>query len=124
MQFVKVTTLPEDFPEAHSAVNNLRLEYVVAVEGVVRSRPSDAVNENMKTGFIEVYYRVLLGCIAMLNHMLELLGYEEKKIFLCFAFILVWPATLRSCLRDVAYFSSISTIQFSYVVTFRNMLMT
>ncbi|KAL9415375.1 hypothetical protein AB3S75_043629 [Citrus x aurantiifolia] len=51
---VQVTTLPEDFPEAHSTANNLRLEYVVAVEGVVRSRPSEAVNENMKTGFIEV----------------------------------------------------------------------
>ncbi|KAH9655460.1 Aspartate--tRNA ligase [Citrus sinensis] len=51
---VQVTTLPEDFPEAHSTANNLRLEYVVSVEGVVRSRPSEAVNENMKTGFIEV----------------------------------------------------------------------
>lgn len=29
---------------------------MVAVEGVVRSRPSEAVNENMKTGFIEVHY--------------------------------------------------------------------
>lgn len=56
VKFVKVTTLPEDFPEAHSTANNLRLEYVVAVEGVVRSRPSEAVNENMKTGFIEVCY--------------------------------------------------------------------
>lgn len=51
---VQVTTLPEEFPEAHSTANNLRLEYVVAVEGVVRSRPIEAVNENMKTGFIEV----------------------------------------------------------------------
>ncbi|KAJ4716090.1 Aspartate--tRNA ligase [Melia azedarach] len=51
---VQVTTLPDDFPNTHSTVNDLRLEYVIAVEGVVRSRPSEAVNEKMKTGFIEV----------------------------------------------------------------------
>ncbi|KAL5787980.1 hypothetical protein ACOSP7_004929 [Xanthoceras sorbifolium] len=51
---VQVTTLPHEYPDAHSIVNDLRLEYVVAVEGVVRSRPSDSVNKKMKTGFIEV----------------------------------------------------------------------
>ncbi|XP_075632901.1 aspartate--tRNA ligase, chloroplastic/mitochondrial [Castanea sativa] len=51
---VQVTTLPDEFPEAHSTINDLRLEYVIAVEGVVRSRPSDSVNKKMKTGFIEV----------------------------------------------------------------------
>ncbi|KAL7125204.1 hypothetical protein ABFS83_14G101200 [Erythranthe nasuta] len=51
---VQVTTLPDDFPEAHSVVNGLRLEYVVAVEGVVRSRPIESINKKMKTGFIEV----------------------------------------------------------------------
>nr|ADN33821.1 aspartyl-tRNA synthetase [Cucumis melo subsp. melo] len=51
---VQVTTLPNEFPDAHSAINDLRLEYVVAVEGTVRSRPGDSVNVKMKTGFIEV----------------------------------------------------------------------
>ncbi|KAM7482393.1 hypothetical protein LguiB_006976 [Lonicera macranthoides] len=51
---VQVTTLPNDFPDAHSIANDLRLEYVVAVEGVVRSRPSESVNKKMKTGKIEV----------------------------------------------------------------------
>ncbi|KAK9287246.1 hypothetical protein L1049_015659 [Liquidambar formosana] len=51
---VQVATLPDEFPDAHSTVNELRLEYVVAVEGVVRSRPSEAVNKKMKTGTIEV----------------------------------------------------------------------
>ncbi|PWA37243.1 tRNA synthetase class II (D, K and N) family protein [Artemisia annua] len=51
---VQVTTLPNDFPEAHSMVNDLRLEYVVSIEGIVRLRPSDSVNKNMKTGMIEV----------------------------------------------------------------------
>lgn len=51
---VQITTLPDDFPDAHSAVSDLRLEYVVAIEGVVRPRPADSVNKKMKTGTIEV----------------------------------------------------------------------
>ena len=51
----QVTTLPDEFPDAHSAMNDLRLEYVVAIEGIVRSRPNESVNKKMKTGFIEVY---------------------------------------------------------------------
>ncbi|XP_059653083.1 aspartate--tRNA ligase, chloroplastic/mitochondrial [Cornus florida] len=51
---VQVTTLPDEFPDAHTVVNDSRLEYVIAVEGVVRSRPSDSVNKKMKTGTIEV----------------------------------------------------------------------
>ncbi|TKY60949.1 Aspartate--tRNA ligase [Spatholobus suberectus] len=51
---VQVTTLPDEFPDAHSAINDLRLEYVVAIDGVVRSRPNESINKKMKTGFIEV----------------------------------------------------------------------
>ncbi|KAI3448199.1 hypothetical protein Pfo_004864 [Paulownia fortunei] len=51
---VQVTTLPDEFPEAHSVVNDLRLEYVIAVEGVVRRRPIESINKKLKTGFIEV----------------------------------------------------------------------
>ncbi|URE22357.1 GAD domain [Musa troglodytarum] len=50
---VQVTTLPEDYPDAYSIANKLRLEYVVAVEGLVRSRPQESVNKKMKTGDIE-----------------------------------------------------------------------
>ncbi|URE22365.1 GAD domain [Musa troglodytarum] len=39
----QVTTLPEDYPDAYSIANKLRLEYVVAVEGLVRSRPQESV---------------------------------------------------------------------------------
>ncbi|KAM3340681.1 hypothetical protein P3S68_028315 [Capsicum galapagoense] len=49
-----ITTLPDDFPDAHSTMNGLRLEYVVAIEGVVRPRPAESVNKKMKTGTIEV----------------------------------------------------------------------
>ncbi|KAK4378519.1 hypothetical protein RND71_000381 [Anisodus tanguticus] len=51
---VQITTLPDDFPEAHSTVSDLRLEYVVAIKGVVRPRPAESVNKKMKTGMIEV----------------------------------------------------------------------
>ncbi|KAK7320052.1 hypothetical protein RJT34_04782 [Clitoria ternatea] len=51
---VQVTTLPDEFPDAHSAINDLRLEYVVAIEGIVRSRPNESINKKMKTGLIEV----------------------------------------------------------------------
>ncbi|KAE8690740.1 Aspartate--tRNA(Asp/Asn) ligase [Hibiscus syriacus] len=51
---VQITSLPGEFPDAHDAIKDLRLEYVVAVDGVVRSRPSESVNKKMKTGSIEV----------------------------------------------------------------------
>ncbi|CAO1945116.1 unnamed protein product [Urochloa humidicola] len=50
---VQVTTLPE-YPEVYNIVNKLRVESAVAVEGVVRPRPADAINADMKTGAIEV----------------------------------------------------------------------
>ncbi|KAH7849264.1 hypothetical protein Vadar_015375 [Vaccinium darrowii] len=46
--------LHNSFQNAHSVINDLRLEYVIAVEGVVRSRPSESLNKKMKTGMIEV----------------------------------------------------------------------
>ncbi|KAL3538767.1 hypothetical protein ACH5RR_002133 [Cinchona calisaya] len=60
---VQITTLPDEFPDAHSTVNDLRLEYVVAVEGVVRARPSESVNKKMKTGTLEV----AAECVHVLN---------------------------------------------------------
>jgi hypothetical protein len=53
-----VTTLPE-YPEVYNIVNKLRVESVVAVEGVIQPRPVDAINADMKTGAIEV----ILGLI-------------------------------------------------------------
>ncbi|KAK6143628.1 hypothetical protein DH2020_023976 [Rehmannia glutinosa] len=41
---VQVNTLPDDFPEAHSVVNDLRLEYVIAVEGVVAAENVHVLN--------------------------------------------------------------------------------
>ncbi|CAN6911358.1 unnamed protein product [Brassica oleracea var. botrytis] len=51
---VQVRTLPDEFPEAHGLVNDMRLEYVVSVEGTVRTRPNESINKKMKTGSLEV----------------------------------------------------------------------
>ncbi|THG13119.1 hypothetical protein TEA_028321 [Camellia sinensis var. sinensis] len=56
---VQVTTLPDEFPDAHSIINDLRLEFVITVEGVVRPRPSESVNKKMKTGMIEIETPIL-----------------------------------------------------------------
>lgn len=57
----QVTTVPDEFADAHLIINNLSLEYVVAVEAVVRSRPSESVNKKIKTGLVEVMFRFILS---------------------------------------------------------------
>jgi aspartyl-tRNA synthetase len=51
--------LPE-YTEVYDIVNKLRVESVVSIEGVVRPRPADAINADMKTGAIEVLAGSLL----------------------------------------------------------------
>ncbi|XP_078447351.1 tRNA synthetase class II (D, K and N) family protein [Wolffia australiana] len=51
---VQITTIPSEFSEAYATANKLRLEYVIAVEGTVRSRPVESQNKKMATGLIEV----------------------------------------------------------------------
>ncbi|KAK8965115.1 Protein-L-isoaspartate O-methyltransferase [Platanthera guangdongensis] len=50
----RVSTLPDEYPEAHSTATKVGREWVVAIEGCVRARPTESVNEKMKTGAIEV----------------------------------------------------------------------
>jgi aspartyl-tRNA synthetase len=45
---------PSDHPQAHQRAGEVRLEFVVAVSGIVRARPSDTVNPELPTGGIEV----------------------------------------------------------------------
>ena len=45
---------PETHPEAHEAAGDVRNEYVVRVEGIVRRRPVETINAKLKTGEIEV----------------------------------------------------------------------
>ena len=53
----QVVFIPEVAPEAHQAAHLLRSEYVLAVEGYVRSRPEGMANPQMPTGEIEVVAR-------------------------------------------------------------------
>lgn len=50
----QVVFSPEIAPEAHEKAKVLRAEYVLAMEGYVRSRPEGMSNPNMITGEIEV----------------------------------------------------------------------
>lgn len=50
----QVVTDPDRFPEAAKAVEGLKNEWVVQVEGLVRMRPADQFNPKMPTGEIEL----------------------------------------------------------------------
>lgn len=76
---IKITTLPDEYPDAHSVVNKLRVEYVVAVEGVVRSRPSESVNPKMKTGAVEVGILPSSHCSIIWNKCRIYAGIEVEK---------------------------------------------
>lgn len=78
----QVTTLPNEFPEAHSIVNDLRLEYVIAVEGVVRPRPVDAINKKLKTGFIEVSLPINGASNSMLTFEWLIYVFDITSLFL------------------------------------------
>jgi len=46
---------PEVAPQAHERAHAIRIEYVVALRGIVRARPQGMANPGMATGGIEVY---------------------------------------------------------------------
>ncbi|KAF0108603.1 MAG: aspartyl-tRNA synthetase [Anaerolineaceae bacterium] len=50
----QIVTNPDKFPEAAKAVEGLKNEWVVQVEGLVRMRPADQFNPKMPTGEIEL----------------------------------------------------------------------
>ncbi len=51
---VQVVVSPETSPEAHRAAEEVRSEYVLAVEGTVRRRPEGTANPALPTGEVEV----------------------------------------------------------------------
>ncbi len=51
---VQIVANPETSPEAHQALDPVRNEWVLHVEGVVRARPDEMVNPNLDTGEIEI----------------------------------------------------------------------
>ncbi len=55
--FVQIVANPEESPEAHEVLMPVRSEWVIQVEGEVRTRPEGMFNPNMDTGEIEVVVR-------------------------------------------------------------------
>ncbi len=56
---VQVVTDPVEYPEIHQALEEVRPEWVVQVEGTVRLRPEGLENPNMPTGEVEVLAKKL-----------------------------------------------------------------
>jgi aspartyl-tRNA synthetase len=51
---VQVVSDPNQYPEIHQALEEVRPEWVIQVEGMVRLRPEGLANPNMPTGEVEV----------------------------------------------------------------------
>ncbi|MGD8458202.1 MAG: aspartate--tRNA ligase [Anaerolineales bacterium] len=51
---VQVVSDPEISPDAHTALDPVRNEWVLQVEGIVRLRPKEMINPELKTGEIEI----------------------------------------------------------------------
>jgi aspartyl-tRNA synthetase len=56
---VQIVTNPETSPDAHAAMMDVRVEWVLQVEGLVRTRPQGMENPNMPTGEIEVEVQIV-----------------------------------------------------------------
>lgn len=51
---VQVVANPEINPNAHKAMEVVRMEWVIQVEGIVRKRPAGSENPNLPTGDVEI----------------------------------------------------------------------
>jgi len=52
---IQVVFSPENNKETHELSSRLRSEYVIAIQGILRERPSESINPNVYNGDIEVY---------------------------------------------------------------------
>jgi len=78
---VQLVCDPVKTPDAYDMAQELRSEYVIAVQGAVAIRPKDAVNPRLPTGEIEVYAQQ----ITILNRVVKQLpfsvsGYEQEYV--------------------------------------------
>lgn len=75
---VQVVINPEDVPSVHEIAKELRSEFVVAVKGTVRKRPSGTDNPSMKTGLWEICANDLLLLSPASPLPFELSGSTDK----------------------------------------------
>src|SRR5512135_1239811 len=70
---VQVVFSPDVSAEAHQLAHSLRSEFVISVQGELRSRPEGTVNDDIATGKVELYADrlVVLNEAAALPFMLE-----------------------------------------------------
>ncbi|MCX8028503.1 MAG: aspartate--tRNA ligase [Brevinematales bacterium] len=52
---VQIVFNPEVNKDIHSKASELRDEYVIAIKGIVKNRPEESINPNIKTGKVEVW---------------------------------------------------------------------
>jgi aspartyl-tRNA synthetase len=52
---VQIVFSPEVSKELHESASKLRDEYVLAVKGIVKLRPAESINPNIKTGNVEIW---------------------------------------------------------------------
>jgi aspartyl-tRNA synthetase len=76
---VQLVFNPDDHPRAHAAAHDLRAEYVVQAEGVVRARSPETVNPRLATGRVEVHVERLdvLATAPVLPFQLDDEGVDE-----------------------------------------------
>jgi aspartyl-tRNA synthetase len=76
---VQLVFNPDEHPEAHAAAHDLRAEYVVQAEGVVRARAPETVNPKLATGRVEVHVERLevLATAPVLPFQLDDDGVDE-----------------------------------------------
>jgi aspartyl-tRNA synthetase len=60
---VQAVANPENSPQAHSAAADMRVEWVIRIEGEVRARPAGAENPALPTGEVEV----MISSLSVLN---------------------------------------------------------
>ena len=55
--FVQVVVIPQTSPDAHKVAQDLRTEFVIELIGKVNARPKGNINEDIKTGTVEIEAR-------------------------------------------------------------------
>jgi len=78
---VQLVCDPLKTPDAYETAQELRSEYVIAVQGSVQVRPSDSLNPRLSTGEIEVYAESLTILSRVLRQLpFSISGHEQDSV--------------------------------------------